>query len=222
MVRYPDPNRRSQLAGLQHKFSETQQLANSLPTKIPKIDWSYWASSIKTPGVVEHYQKLYEAEKKKEVKVNEIELKASQTAYKQEIAQLEKEKEKSIKFIDQIKSYKKTLEGDRAKLENIEHTHGDLYDRHPALLEQYRTEMHEGEYYISDELEKLDTVDLVELRRQLEAGNVKSLAAVSNLPAPKNLNLGPFNDPEWKYVPFEEKDAANSLVYRAKQIKSLM
>jgi len=222
MVRYTDPSRRTQLATLQHKFSETQQLANSLPTKIPQIDWSYWASSIKTPGVVEHYKKLYENEQKKEVKVNEQELSASQNAYKQEIAQLEKSKEKSIKFIDEIKAYKQTLEEDRAKIENIEHTHGDLFARHPGLLEQYRNEMHEGEYGLHEEVEKLDNVDLVELRRQLEAGNVKSLGALSSLPPPKNLNLGPFNDQEWKYVPFDEKDASSNLVYRAKQIKALL
>jgi hypothetical protein len=235
IFRYTDTKTREHLAQLQGKFGEVQALHASIPKKFEGVDWGKWRSTIKTPGVVDQFQKEYDQQMTKVVKLNTNEIENKKRSQEVEIRSLEQKAATSEEFLKELKSeidwtqqwYENTAETIRGSW--ISWNRFKLDNYYPNYkIHRVNRMMFLGDpmQRVGRAVEKIRNVDLVELRKQLESGNVRAMAAV----APIFAEVGDLNSlqrpfiKKWvKATNYEEafKNPNTSLAYRAYALKQL-
>jgi len=236
IFRYTDPKAREHLAKLQSKTTEVSALYGGVIKSIPPIDWSRWQSVIKTPGVVDTFKGEYDTAMQKVVKLNEQELAAKRSQQEAEIRTVEQKASTSAEFLAELKEeiawtnhwYERPFDvakGSRISWNDfaVEHFYPNLkihrMNRRLFLNQPFQ---YERPY------DKIDQVDLVELRKQLALGNVRAMAVVTPiLEAVKdgmNGLLRPFNKKWLRNIDYDDqfKNPTNSLAYRAYALKQIL
>jgi len=190
IFRYSDEKKKATLSSLQSKWADIQSLHAALPKEIKPIDWNYWRKSIKTPGVVDEYQKRYESEMKKEIKVSESEINRRATEHQ---AEMKKAEEISFQCDGNITKLEKEIDELEWEKDHVDDL--DLqwfYNKYPGSEEELLKEADEAMWFTDPDMEKFDTIDFKELRKQLNQGNVRALAALSFAKYNKTATFGPY------------------------------
>jgi len=235
IFRYTDQKAREQLAQLQSKFAEVAGLFTAVPKEVPEIDWDYWRKEIRTGGIVDRFKSEYEEEMKKETKLNTAEVEAKKRAQETEIRALEAKVQTSHQFLSELKP---EIEWLQHWYDNVE----DVTKGSPRSWNKFKRDHYYPTYKIhrmnrflflgnpmqdtGRAVAKIDNVDLVELRKQLEAGNVRAMAAVAPIMS-EVTDLDSLKRPftkKWiKPVNYEEifKTPTSSLSYRAFALKQI-
>jgi len=235
LFRYAGSKTREQLALLQSKFSEVTTLYGSVPKTIEPIDWASWKKSIRTPGIVDQFQSEYEAEMKKEVKLNTAEIAAKNAQQEQEIRALEAKAQTSAEFLSELtaeigwtqKWYNNPEEVVKGTMLSWNRFKREHYYPNYKIHRMNRL-LFLGDPLQSEgrEADRIDGIDLVQLRKQLENGNVRAMAAV----VPIFSAVGDMSSlqrlfiKKWmKPVDYEEafKNPNTSLAYRAFALKQI-
>jgi len=189
IFRYEDEKKKASLTSLQSKWAEIRSLHASLPREVKPIDWNYWKKSIRTPGVVDEFKRKYDAELSKEIGIadpdaaqrfaqNETELKRAETV----AANAEKKIPALQEEVDEM-----TWEQNNLEKVDVNYWLKKYPDAHAEFVRQ----ADHAEWFPDPDDEKLETVDYKELRRQLNEGNVRALAAISFLKV-RPETRGPF------------------------------
>jgi len=216
LFRYSDNKKRDHLTSLIARFGEIQKLYASLrTTKIEPIDWNHWHNTIKTPGIVNTYKARYEEEMKKEVKVDEHKQKQRAAEYLTELKKAEELASAVPGNILAMQNEIASLQWEKDNLESLDLSF--FYRKYPGMEESFRREATDGQWFVDSELEKLDSIDFKELRKQLNDGNVRALQALSFLPS---FTLGPYSNTTPKSVEDILKNYHTSIVWRASQLKT--
>jgi len=216
IFRYSDEKKKVSLSALQSKWADIQSLHSALPRDVKTIDWNYWRKTIKTPGVVDEFKKRYETEISKQVKVSESDMSRRALEYQQEVKAAE---ELAGKSDGNIAELEKEIEGIEWEKENIDKL--DLewyYKKNPGSEEYFQKEADEAMWFTDPDMEKLETIDFKELRKQLNQGNVRALAALSFAKF-QNTSFGPYKDMGANNADDVVKTYQNSPVWIAHQIE---
>jgi len=235
IFRYTDTKTREHLAHLQSKFAEITGLYATVPKAVEPIDWGYWQKTIRTPGVVDQFRKEYEQEMVKEVKLNPSDEAAKKQRQEQEIRTFEAKAETSGTFLSELDSeiawtkqwHDNPTEVIRGTWISWNKFKRDNYYPNYKIHRMNRL-LFLGDPFQRDArpVDRINSVDLVELRKQLDNGNVRALAAI----APMADEVGdltalqrPFVKKWMKPIDYEAafKNPNTSLVYRAYALKQI-
>jgi len=224
LFRYTDQKARDHLTALQANFAATQAAYASVPKSPEKIDWAHFKVTIKTPGVVDAYRAEYESEVAKQVKVNESELQTKLKAQAAEVTRLEKKALESKEKLDDLAYAVEELTWMRDNLDMVDSTLIDQF--YPGMTEWQAERELEGNAFTHEAAyDKLDAVDLKELRKQLSEGNVRALAGIQFVEgtAPWLTYHGWMRHVKRQHTMDEEmKNPHLSTIYRAHQLKTLL
>jgi len=236
IFRYTDDKTRSFLAQLQHKFTEVATMSAALPKAVKPIDWDYWKKTIRTKGVVDQFEQEYNAEMKKEIKINPTDIESARRKQETEIRAIEEKASTSAEFLRELKSeigwtqkwYDNTEQVIAGTWISWNKFKVDHY--YPA----YKIHRMNRVLFLGDptqrmvrEVDKINSVDLPELRKQLNNGNIRAMAAI----VPIKEGVGdvsalqrPFAKKWLKDVNYEEafKNPNASLVYRAFALRQIL
>jgi len=236
IFRYTDQKTRDHLAHLQSKFTEVSALYNGIPKKIEPVDWAYWKKMIRTPGIVNEFEKEYELEMKKEVKLNttEIEQKGRQQAG--EIRAIEEKAATSADFLRELNGEIEWTQKWYANPEEVIRGSWMSWNKFKTdhYYPNYKIHRMNRLLFLGDPAQRLvrpvdriTSIDLVELRKQLNNGNIRAMAAV----VPIKADVGdltalqrPFVKKWLKDVNYEEafKNPNTSVAYRAYALKQIL
>jgi len=225
IFRYSDPAKKEALQSLSARYAEVNALHASLPkaadgvtaASTPPIDWQAWRKVIRTPGVVDAYQAKYEAATKKEAAVDNAGL---ARRLQENDAELAVASAAAAKAASNIEALQREIRVWQWEKDNIDELTVEYYlAKYPGLHEKIINQCIDDDWFAGDENEKLFSVDLKELRRQLNEGNVRALAALSFAADRKTISIGPYKDLP---VPSREeqiKNPACSIIWQAAQIR---
>jgi len=205
-----------------------------VPKEVPPIDWDHWRKAIRTPGVVEQFKSEYDTEMKKENKLNTAELEQKKRTQEAEIRALEGKAATSADFLKELKDeiawtqhwYERPEEMTQGTFQSWNQFKRDHY--YPSYkIHRMNRYMFLGQplRHSGRDVDKLKNVDLVELRKQLDSGNVRAMAAV--VPILNEFDVSGLQRPfskKWLPTPnWEEvfKNPNTSLVYRAFALKQI-
>jgi len=236
IFRYTDPKTRAHLAHLQGKFAEVSGLYASVPKKFEDIDWKHWQSAIRTPGIVNQFKSEYDEQMKKEVKVNAAEAAAKKAAQDNEVRALEQKAQTSAEFLSELKSEIAWTSEWEANTEQV--TMGTFKSwnkfKRDHYYPNYKIHRVNRALFLGQpmrragrEVNKINNVDLVELRKQLDGGNVRAMAAVVpilNEVGDLTALQRPFHKKWIKPTNYDEtfKTPTSSLAYRAFALKQII
>jgi len=217
IFRYRDEKKKSALVSLQSKWGEIQQLWSALPAKVDPINWAYWRRVIRTPGVVDEFQRKYDEEMKKEISVSQPDIAKRTKEHQGELEAAEVLAKKADENISELEKEISVVEWEKENVDNL-----DLnwtFKKFPGLQEQQIEEFANSMWFPAPELEKLETIDWKEMRRQMNNGNVRALAALSFMNYPATTSFGPYKD--IRMAPSDEliKNYQSSPIWIAHQIQ---
>jgi hypothetical protein len=236
LFRYTDPKAREQIASLQTKFNEVQSLHSSLPKKIDEVDWTHWRTTIKTKGVVDTLEKEYKAAMSKVVTLNESEVDAKKRAQAVEVKALEDKASVSNEFLTELKDEISWTEHWMNHAEDVKRGRFRSWNRwkrtyrYPAYkIHRVNRVLFLGRRYqrAGRPVNKIHNIDLVELRKQIDAGNIRAAAGVvailNQIGSLQGLQR-PFIKKWIKPTDYEEafRTPTNSLAYRAFALKNVL
>jgi len=236
IFRYTDEKTRAYLAQLQHKFAEVSAAYATVPKTVEPIDWNFWKKTIRSKGVVEQFEQEYVTEMKKEVKANATELEQKKRQQEAEIRGIEEKAATSADFLRELNSEigwtKKWYDNTDAVIEGTWISWNKFKVEH--FYPNYKIHRMNRVLFLGDptqrlvrDVDKMSSVDLVELRNQLNNGNVRAMAAI----VPIKTEVGdvsalqrPFVKKWLKDVNYDEafKNPNASVVYRAYALRQIL
>jgi len=219
LFRYNKPEARAHITHLQTKINEVQQLYSSLPKRRDEVKWKDWEKKIKTPGVVAAYKSWYEAEMRQPQA--QVKAAAAKTEQAREINELEAQRPRIEAKLAELAKEAAINEDFKAKLELA--TMDDIEDMLPGLHDYLSLRLR-NDQWVWDLDVKLESLDVFELRRQLNNGNAKALSVLQFA----DENEVPFGRPgrltlREKFTSFGElvAKAEESVVHRAHLLKEI-
>jgi hypothetical protein len=236
IFRYTDSKTREHLAQLQGKFAEITGLYASVPKKVDDINWDEYRKTITTPGIVDQFKSEYDEQMKKEVKANAAELAAKKSSQEGEIRALEAKAATSAEFLSELKSEIAWTEQWEQNPEQVTQGTQNSWNqfKQDHYYPAYKIHRVNRVLFLGDpmrnvgrEVNKIDNIDLIELRKQLENGNVRAMGAV----VPLISEVGdvtalqrPFIKKWIKPTNYDDtfKNPNNSLPYRAFALKQIL
>jgi len=219
MFRYSDPKKREQITSLNARISEIRKQHSSIPSQITPIDWNYWAKTIKTPGIVQTLKEKYEGEMAKQVHLDEGRMKQREKEFERDSAEAQRLANEVPNNVAALEKEVQILEWEKENIDSLDIKY--FYDKHPGLEQSLIKEGEEGNWFADPELEKFNTLDFKELRRQLNSGNIRALQSVSFMIPPTSVSLGPYKNVPVRSIEDIIKNYHSSSIWRASQVKNI-
>lgn len=157
------------MENMEKEISAKRQLARSIPTEVPKIDWASWQNQIMAPGVVDALQKEYE----------------SIVFRDQSLSQFDALKEENDKICAQalaeLGSVKYEMEAADKALKNVTAMKDNAFEwkvaqweeKIPGLKDQYAEKFENEDYLPAEEEVRIAQLDFAEIQKDFNNGTLE-------------------------------------------------